>query len=338
MTKPIALLISDVHYSLNTKDIADTCFRMAIDKAAELGVPLIDCGDLTNDKAILRAEVVNMLLATLKYAKSRGVEVVLIVGNHSLVNEKAQEHALEFLSELAEVVDAPKIYKGLHLIPYFSDSEDLEVYLATIPKGSTVIMHQGVMGANMGTYIQDKTSLPAAKFKNFRVISGHYHSRQDIKCGKIQKGSVGLFSYVGNPYTLTFGEAADPVKGFVLLNSDNSLTAVPTNQRRHRVITCKASELPSVPLSQVTPEDLVWVKVTGSKSELLALSKNRVGLYLGLTDDFRLDLIPDEVVELEVETLNITADETLDLLIEHQEPDVSVSSRLKQLWRDLLTA
>src|SRR4051812_39679990 len=103
--KPIAVLVSDVHYSLKNLELSDKAFRAAIDTAHKLAVPLIDAGDLTDDKCIIRAEVANRLIKTMEYAKDKYVPVYCLVGNHSLINQKGKEHALEFLKPYCTVLD-----------------------------------------------------------------------------------------------------------------------------------------------------------------------------------------------------------------------------------------
>ena len=60
--KPIAVLISDVHYTPSSLPIAHTAMKMALSKAEALKVPLIDCGDILDSKAIIRAECANALI------------------------------------------------------------------------------------------------------------------------------------------------------------------------------------------------------------------------------------------------------------------------------------
>ena len=62
MSKPIAVLISDVHYNLTTLPLADAAMRQAIAEANSLGVPLIVAGDLHDTKANLRGECVNAMI------------------------------------------------------------------------------------------------------------------------------------------------------------------------------------------------------------------------------------------------------------------------------------
>jgi len=350
MSNPLACLISDTHYSLSTLELADNAFRQAIDKAAELHVPLIDCGDLTNDKDILRGQVMNRLIATMQYAKEKQVPVYLLVGNHSLVNEKGKEHVLNFLKpHVDSIIDEPRVMDFemdskdffVGFIPYQSNPEEFSKALNYCSRSvSFIIAHQGVEGSHTGDYVQDKSALPKEAFKDFRVISGHYHRRQDIKCGPPRKGAVGLFSYVGNPFSLTFGEAGDGPKGFQILNDDGTLTFVPTNLRKHVVMNATADEhgIRYQSIVDLKPNDLLWLKVTGAPSDLVKIDKKKIGEVLLGHSNFKLDLIPTEGVEVEErEKIKITEDVLMDEIVDASGETTEEKSNLKGLWRTLVS-
>lgn len=345
MLKPVAVLISDVHYSVHTLKLADAATRMSIDKANELEVPLIVAGDLHDTKANLRGECVNAMLET--FSKCAEPPYILI-GNHDRLNEKAHAHSLNFLAPLARLVTEPRgrlklvnsIATELLMLPYYHDPEELKAYLKTIPKGSTIIMHQGVQNSNSGDYIQDKSALPRECFADFRVISGHYHQRQDIKCGRPQKGSVGLFSYIGNPYTLSYGEANDPPKGFQILMDDGSLEFVPTNLRRHIIHECDAMLLSAMGAPKVKSGDLLWIKMRGTKEQLQLLPKSKIIHHLYL-DDFQINFKYDQIstdTKTQVDTtLNLSQGPLLDSLIDSlYNTSDERKTRLKQAWKDLI--
>jgi DNA repair exonuclease SbcCD nuclease subunit len=362
LSKPIAVLISDVHYNLQTLPLADAAMRQAISKANELDIPLIVAGDLHDTKANMRAECVNAMIETFNMCRTK---CYIIRGNHDALNEKSEAHSIGFLNRLGEVedldksnwdnyvsepavvvVDQPNFFNDLgafngnsvHLIPYHHDVSQLRKYLSTVDKGSTIIMHQGIQGSNSGEYIQDKSAITKEDVADFRVISGHYHARQDIKTGRPQKGAVGLFSYVGNPYTLNFGEASDPEKGFQILMNDGSLEFVPTDLRRHCSFTCDTlflNDTRKATLPGLKAEDLLWVKVLGSKEELLTVTKTKIANKLQLTQDFRLDLIPtDTETQSPADTKQLTSGELLDKLIDSLSNTTDErKTRLKELWR-----
>lgn len=331
--KPVAVLTSDVHYSLSTLQLADKAFQMAIDKAAELGVPLIDAGDLTNDKAILRAEVVNALIDTMEYAARVGVEVTLLVGNHSLCNEKGSEHALHFLEPYATVVSAPVEYRGLYLIPYQPSPEAFQDALAPVPHGSQLIIHQGVRDANPGHYIQDHSAVEPHVLQPYRSVGGHYHTRQ----------SIGTHTFIGNPYTLTFAEANDPDKGFQVLFDDGTLELIRTGLRKHVIIETSTAELDEAslvgadPFQRPEPTDLVWLKVTGTRLELEALSKPALAKSLGMSSNFKLDLIPtDQKVGHMTQKEGQTDSDLMDELIDRSQENEQQKEALKALYRKVL--
>ena len=329
LSKPTAVIISDVHYSLSTLPLADTAFRAAIDKAALLGVPVIDAGDVTNDKAIIRAEVANALIQTLEYARKKHVGIYFLVGNHSMINEKGKDHALEFLRPYATIIDTPQQYveAGVVLIPYQNDSDKLLEIIKSIHPGPILIMHQGFMGAAMGDYVVDKTSIPPDAVKDFTVFSGHYHRHQ----------TIGTVTYIGSPYTMSFGEANDGPKGFLILNSDGTYQREILHLRKHVKVERDIAHA-FIPEPGVNKDDLLWLKITGPASHLYALNKELLGrAHIGHSN-FKLDLIPDSAGPSEVltPTTKMTDLQVLEKLINsHSETDER-RQYLKELAHALL--
>ncbi len=337
MTKPVAVLIADQHFTPASLELASTALRAARDRAIELKTPLVLAGDTLDTKALLRAECVNRLIEI--FTEGPQPETYVLVGNHDLQNEKGTAHSLEFLKPYVTVVDIMAKINGLYLLAYQTDSVFVSKVIDSIPKGSTLICHQGVQGAYLGHYAQDKTSLPPESFADFRVISGHYHRRQDIKCGRPRKGGIGLFSYIGSPYTQNFGEANDPEKGFQILHDDGSLEFVPTNLRKHVVVDVIVDHagygIP--PDISIKPGDLVWAKVSGSKSDLDLVNKQELGAWLCGHSNYKLDLIPTDSVPMQTEAVkDLTESELFDKLIDStSEPD-DVKAYQKTLWRSVI--
>ncbi len=344
--KAVCVVISDVHFRTDNLSLVTAAMTQALRKAEELNVPLVDCGDLLDSKAIIRAECANAIISVLNKEK---VPVKLVVGNHTLVNEKGKEHALNFLRPYATVIDAPTwdIQLESWLLPYYSDNEELKKVLKNIPDGSRIICHQGVVGANMGTYVVDKSSLDSSYFSNFRTISGHFHARQEIKCGRPRRGAVGLFSYVGSPVTHSFGEANDPEKGFQILMDDGSLEFIPTNLRKHVVLEAsiddfhvKSNDLPfsiiKASSRHIKEGDLLWLKVTGPRSELKKLNKEQIGKKLLGHTNFKLDLISSDAEQITAKTETLQDTEVLDMLIESLAEPSEYKELLKGLWREIV--
>lgn len=331
MSKPIAVLISDVHYSLPTLELADAAMRQAIAKANELEVPLIVAGDLHDTKANLRGECVNRMIDTF----SELLEPCYILrGNHDQINEKSEEHSITFLSLLACVVIVdeplltPLVAPNMTMIPYHHDPDELRDVLGRVSKGSTLIMHQGITGSNSGDYIQDKSAITPADVAGFRVISGHYHSRQTIE---LPDG--GSWSYIGNPYSLNYGEANDPEKGYQILMSDGSLEFAPTNLRKHVIVTIESGLWEGI--SEIKEGDLVWCKVKGTKEYLQSITRSFVrDIILEQDIDFRLTLEPTDL-DLKAPTKTLTQGELFDNLIDSIDTSLETKTRLKTTWKSL---
>lgn len=315
-----------------TLELADAALNMAIEHARKLEVSLIIAGDLHDSKANIRAECANRIIETFKKAQ---IAPYLLVGNHDKINEKSEEHALNFLEPYCHIIDKPEYLDHIKTwaIPYQHDTEQLTAVLAKIREGSRLVMHQGCSDSNSGHYIQDKTALPKDKFKTFRVISGHYHTRQDIKTGRPQKGAIGLFSYIGNPYTVNFGEAKDPEKGFQVLYEDGTLEFIPTKLRKHVVHEMTVDEYKTSEYPKVNLGDIVKLKITGTKEQLAGLTKEQIKNISGI-ENFSLELIPVETVFKQLKRVAHTQPELLDSLIEAiNNSSDEQKIRLKNLWR-----
>lgn len=331
-SKPIMVLISDVHYDLKTLKVADSALRKAIKTAAELDLPLIINGDLHTTKANLRGECTNALIETFQLALSNGVQINMNVGNHDKINEKSEDHVLNFLAPFCNyIVNGPQKFSfnefKFYIIPYYHDVNALRVYLKTLPKGSTLLIHQGLNGSDAGEYFNDHSALNPEDVADFRVISGHYHRRQDIKTGRPQKGAVGLWSFIGNPFTLDFGEVDHPEKGYQILYDDGTLEFVPTRERRHRKVEMHVDDL-YWKVDRSAPNDILWIVVKGPSDKLTKVTKES----LGILQPFRLELIStDEVMPGEA-----AKKLDFDSVIDSAAVDKDRKPRLKTLWKDLI--
>lgn len=326
---PAAVAISDVHFTLATIDLAAQSLNMAISTARRYGVPLVINGDLLDTKAVMRGEIVNKLIAMFEYAALRGVQIILNVGNHEMINSKGTEHTLNFLRPYALIADECTYFKQIDswVIPYIDDPNKFREILKDIPKGSRLFIHQGLHGADMGHYVSDPSALSKEDFESYRVISGHYHKRQDIKCARVLQGEVGLFSYLGNPYTLSYGEANDPGKGFHILLDNGKLEFVPTVLRRHIVHEAEVN----TPIDLYPhPEDLVWLKLKGTSAQLSVIEK------ADFPANFKIDLIPTDKVELTQVPEGQTKEQGLDSVIDSTNITEEQKERLKKVWRSLV--
>ena len=328
--KPIAVCISDIHFNINNLKLSSVALQAAVAKANDLGVPLVIAGDLNDTKAIIRAEVANAIIPILEQCEYKPFA---LVGNHDMINEKGQEHGLNYLKPYAIVVDRPRVLpvsgSPLAMIPYYSNPKELEFYLGTTPSDALVIMHQGVKGGDMGDYFQDHSAIDVSLLDRFKaVISGHYHRHQ----------TIGKLTYIGSPFTMTFGEAKDGPKGFLILNSDGSFERVILDLRRHVKMEVPADAVLSLNMDKALKEksnDLLWVKVTGTPSELAKINKAEIGAILIGHSNFKLDKIPTASETVEMKPQAVSGEELFDGIIDSTSESQAQKKVLKALWREV---
>lgn len=332
MSKPKAVIINDIHYNINNLLLASRATVAAARTALDLEVPLIIAGDLLDQKATIRGECANNLIDI--FSQYTGT-VFILAGNHDLFNSQAKENSLKFLSPYCHVISYPISVGGWHFIPYQPNPADFKAALSNIPKHELVIVHQSVEGAHLGDYVVDPSAVPRQWAEDYRIVSGHLHRKQDIKCGRPRKGAIGLWSYTGSPYTISFGEASDGPKGYSILLDNGLLEQVPLNLRKHVIVERTTKDVYSK-LSTINHDDLLWVKVSGPTLELEKLNKEEIGKALIGHSNFKLDKIPTDEPTIIGKTDNQTDEQLMDELIDtSSEPD-ETKQRLKDLWREVM--
>lgn len=319
---PLAVLISDIHFNSKNLSVAKQALIAALDKANTLQLPIIIAGDLHDTKRHILADVANELIEVFK--SYRFLRIYVMIGNHDLINEKSTETALQFLQPwvtlVRELSNLNGIHDNLYAIPYQSSQKILLEKLALIPSNALVIAHQGLHGAYMGEYTVDSSSIDIEHFRRFKaVISGHYHKHQQIE----------NFTYIGSPYTITYAEANDGPKGFLILNSDGSYTRQILNLRKHIILDLEIKDLKAHPHNV---DDLIWVKLHGIRSELDKITKEYVGTLIG-TQNFKLDIFPTEENHIKQAISNLTAPEILDNIIDKTKDSDEYKQLLKTSWR-----
>lgn len=311
MSKPLFVAISDIHFNINNLQLASKSLQVALSKAEELNIPLVIAGDLNDTKAIIRAEVANAIISILENSK---IWVIILEGNHDKVNEKSSEHSLNYLRPYATILDEPETlaldggWNGwVTFIPYMTDTSNFSL---SGQNSNIVVMHQGFRGAFMGDYIQDKSSMSTDIVKDYTVISGHYHRHQ----------TLGTVTYIGSPYTITYGEANDGPKGFLIVNEDGTFTREILNLRKHIILERNLlNRFDRVP--NYNPGDLVRIKLRGTRKALSAVDKHELGQKLFGHSNFSLDLISEDPVrEVDITPMDLTDHELMLQLIEDTEP------------------
>lgn len=323
--KPLAVLISDIHYTVQNLDLCTKALYQAMDKAKELGVELIIAGDLNDSKAVIRGEVANELIHVFKATYHKGTRTVVIPGNHDLLSVKDNAHSLNFLRPYTVLLDSPQSLYKMHLIPYQITNEAFLKAIEGLKDGTIVIAHQGFKGANLGSYFKDDSSVDPAAVKHLKIFSGHYHMHQDI----------GTVTYIGSPFTHTFGEANDGPKGYLVIYEDGSYVHHHIKLRKHIIVERTTENLYEM-IENYSPGDVIQIKVTGTYNDLDNIDKKALGLKLIGSQDFKLDKIYTDSKHKEYKNAKVGTFELLDEIIDNTDESEEVKISLKQLWKALI--
>jgi len=326
---PIAVVISDIHFNLQNLELATEALCSSIETAQKLHVPLVIAGDLHDTKALLRGEILNRFHEI--FSKDLGITIYFIVGNHDLLNEKQHEHSLNFLKQYGiHIITVPSMDHSylFYMFPYYTSSAKLLEDLSYIPKNSICIMHQGFLGAQMGEYIQDKSSLDPTNVNHLTVISGHYHKHQ----------TLGTVTYIGSPYTITYAEANDGPKGYLVLYEDGSFERVILNLRKHIIIEESIKDFFLKEYPYVYKRDLVWIKLHGKRSELFSLDKKLISKKLEI-DNYKLDFIINQEQTINKNlAIGLHSEHLMDNIIDTKGNDVQYNRQLKELYREIFNS
>ncbi len=274
MQSNLFVAISDVHISLKNLSVAIQVLKQALDKARELKVPLFIAGDLNDTKALMRSEWVEALIQ-LFGKEYKDVLIYILVGNHDLNNKNSSQNSLMFLNLIQNVavLDQPSHLTfgdvEFGIIPYMANKEE---FLAASDRiaSAYLLCHQGFMGAFMGDYVVDESSVDPKLLKDYKqVFSGHYHKHQRVEDN---------IMYFGSPFTVNFGESKQEKFIWVIEKAGSELNARPilTNVRRHIQLTVDYET--DLKDEIVNKNDLVKIIRKGTKE--FALSKvdySRIG-------------------------------------------------------------
>lgn len=177
---------------------------------------LVCLGDFYHVRYKIDVYLQNEVVKFFNILKNIGIQVILLPGNHDQINEQG-ENALAVFDELSNVavINTPVINDYGHWVPYRKNINEILDFLKycyrnpnKISSKKIIYMHHGIQGAKMNSSLVDDSGIGVNYFRNWMVLSGHYHMRQQI--------GDNIF-YIGSPYQVDAGEAGQ-VKGFCRLD------------------------------------------------------------------------------------------------------------------------
>lgn len=194
----------------------------------ELGNTCIWMGDMLDTKEVIRGKALNVWLEY--FSKSKIFHYVL-VGNHDWFNLQCEDHSLQALKSLDNVLVIDKTFElgdssGVFAMPYLPPDKTTEE-LKKLPEGSTLLCHIDTVGFDYGNGHVSSEGVSLKDLKKFkRVISGHYHKFQE-------KANL---TYIGTPFSHSFGET-DQIKYIGILEVEQDrLEVVETTFPRHKTV------------------------------------------------------------------------------------------------------
>ncbi len=281
---PKFAVIGDPHATPTTLDKISELF----DTVEELGLPTIWLGDFLDTKEVIRGKCLNMIYRRLLQSP---LQHIVLIGNHDWFNLQCEEHSLECLKELDNVlvVDTlQEIAPGLHAIPYIHDQAALAAVLESIPEDTVLFGHLEVTGFDFGNGHMCESGTPIQSLEKFkRVISGHFHKAQE----------TGNLLYLGTPFSHSFGESSQTKLIGVYDSDDNSIslteTSFPQHVTLHLYLDSEGTEIPPH-----KPNDYLRVILEGSQENIDRFDRSSypegTKYVERSTDQFSVDVVIDE--------------------------------------------
>lgn len=245
-------VVGDPHAKPDNLNKIDQLF----DKIEELGNPCILLGDLLDTKEMVRGRCINKYIERLG---NSSLKFFILVGNHDWFNLECEAHSLEPLKLLSNVtiIDKPMEFKHFVALPYIHDREVLSQKVLTLcDKNKALFCHVDMVNFDYGNGYMSEHGLTVKDFKKYpMVISGHYHKAQ----------SEENFTYLGTPFSHSFGES-NQIKYIGIYNTEtNWLDLLETNFPKHITIEIEAAVDVRTNLN---PNDYNRVIIKGVKEDI----------------------------------------------------------------------
>jgi len=273
--KAVSLMITDTHLKDGNDDLVFSIFSQAIDYCLKNKIKVIfHGGDIfTNRKGQTLLNLMTFM-DILAYARSRGISIYAIPGNHDKTNQSSTNSYLDIFSEYDNFHCIKEEYSmslkdcsvNFCFLPYFTDEEYLTRLLRLQEEimddsvENILITHKDINGVknNDGSVVEGE--IDKNFFKVFkRVLVGHYHNSQQFK---------NIF-YIGSPYQGNFGETWED-KGFQVIYSDGSMQLIQTEFPKYIKLILPIEDkegLHKEAMKYKNSTDFVRFVLTGKRSE-----------------------------------------------------------------------
>jgi len=264
------LFVGDPHAQVNDLEDCQKLFNYVMKVAQETGAVVFFSGDLYNDHSIVHLEVQKFWRDNFDRLKYKGIETIVIAGNHDISGNKASEAcALLAHSEQAEVILNPFVYYDILFSPFTRDDNAFVKACKDHPEVKTVICHATFLGAQFDNGFKVFNGINPNDIPQELVISGHHHTPH----------SFGKVKYYGSPRWRTLSDA-NVDRAIWLLEFDNGQlvkeTSFSTNNVCRKIWHFEDSEKNPVDIV-FNSKDKYFIDIKGSRKWV----DSRKSLYEG---------------------------------------------------------
>ncbi len=262
-------------------------------------------GDILHKANKMKYDTFVPLFKKLEELKQNGFRLYFILGNHDIYTME-RDSLIETFSPFGIVIKDKEIITidgvDICLCSYTSDQT-----LVPTVGADYLFTHLSIADFSFDNdmEVKDKSSFKPELFDNYKkVFTGHFHKRQE-------KHNI---EYVGSPYQLSYGEAGDTNKGFVVFepSTGNEEFVKYENAPKYAVLSYE-----DIAENGVDKEDIKnsFVKILVSK-KIENFSKLRTVLYKVGAIDVRPEF-PKKVQDEEGERIKIDINKNLsDMMID----------------------
>lgn len=203
-------------------DIRDYCVQNNI-------TYVLNAGDTFHKRGSINVETFNYTYRILESFKLRGINLIMIAGNHDQVDSSESPHSsLYTFQKICTVIESPTYLRypdfSVLAIPY---SFNIKQIIENSEKATILLTHCGISGSLLGSGITatDELSVSDLSPNRFSYISlGHYHCPQII--------APNVF-YCGTPVQESFSDERDTYNGFYVVDTEKfSIDFIPVIKPR----------------------------------------------------------------------------------------------------------
>jgi DNA repair exonuclease SbcCD nuclease subunit len=314
----------------------DNVWKQAIDETVDSGITqMFVLGDVFHRRNS-RTDAINALVKRrLEYAKNKGLNVTVIVGNHDQANIAGETHALEIMKDVCEVVDTAciKTYSGIdfYCLPYeeYKGSiKSLEILLKQGKNTNRILLgHVGIMNASLSGFDhQSKEPVTLEELQTDKFMYsyfGHYHLPQDLSDNAM---------YVGSPcqHSLSDKEAS---RGYVEVEIRLDKNGWKAYNQRRELSSPKFLELDVSEYKPSNYQGKHYIKVTGCKRKHLEKLELDENVYATTGEKKLIVVDEDKVIKAD-----LSWEQMVEKYVNITEKKKRSHKRLMKLGRELLNA